>query len=96
MLGDTKVTNITSISIKGPPTHEQAARATFPYGTSDPEQLFPYGPNAYLRIKCNEDTGFDDRFLLLVGPISGCCFGQGLSSVCGCACVCVWLSDTIG
>ena len=27
---------------------------------------------------------FGDRFWLLVGPILGCCFGQGLSSVCVC------------
>ena len=40
-MGTRRLSNITSMSIKRPPAHEKAARATFfPYGGGAPEQLF--------------------------------------------------------
>ena len=94
-MGTQRLPNITSMSIRRPPAHEKAARATFfPYGAGGPEQLFPYGGNRFFFRKYNVLGRFGDRFWVLFGPILGCCFGQGLSSV-GVD-VCVWLSDTIG
>ena len=40
-MGTQRLPNITSMSIRRPPAHEKAARATFfPYGAGGPEQLF--------------------------------------------------------
>ena len=65
----------------------------FPYGKSDPEQLFPYGGNRFVLKKYNVLNRFGDRFCVRFGPILGCCFGHGLSSVgvdvCVCLCVVV-------
>jgi hypothetical protein len=77
-MGTQKLPNITSISIRRPPTHEQAARATFfPYGFGDPEQLFSptvrmhmYPQNTMKNIK------FDDSFRYLLDPFRGAVLGS--------------------
>ena len=92
-MGTQRLPNITSMSIRRPPAHEKAARATFfPYGAGGPEQLFSLRWRSIFHEKYNVLVRFGDRFCVLVGPILGCCFGQGLSSVgvdvcvfvCGC------------
>ena len=85
-MGTPRLPNMTSISIRRPPTHEKAARATFfPYGFGGPEQLFSRTARIHIYPQnTTTNTRFGDRFCVLFGPILGYCFGQGLSSVCVC------------
>ena len=77
-MGTQKLPNITSISIRQPPTHEKAARATFfPYGKSDPEQLcFPTVEMQIYPQNTMKNTQFDDRFRYLLDPFRGAVLGS--------------------
>ena len=98
-MGTQRLPNITSMSIRRPPAHEKAARATFfPYGAGGPEQLFPYGENRFFLKK---ETMFWPDLATGFGYVLDPFWGAVLGTVCRlwvwmCVCVCVWLSDTIG
>ena len=77
-MGTQRLPNITSMSIRRPPAHEKAARATFfPYGKSDPEQRF--FPTVQMQIypqNTMKNTKFDDRFRYLLEPFRGAVLGS--------------------
>ena len=89
-MGTQRLPNITSMSIRRPPAHEKAARATFfPYGAGGPEQLFPYGENRFfMKIQC-----FGQIWRPVLGTFwthFGVLFWARFV-VCGCGCVCVFV-----
>ena len=97
-MGTQRLPNITSMSIRRPPAHEKAARATvFSLRCWRPRATF----FPTVKIDFHENTMFWADLATGFGYVLDPFWGAVLGTVCRlwvwmCVCVCVWLSDTIG